>query len=55
MVFPSTLDSFPRNFLVFLLVDFFIAFVDFYFLCCLVCINLIYTKTGIYPKNRLMN
>ena len=35
MVFPSTLKGFPRNFLVFLLVDFFIASVDFYFLNCL--------------------
>ena len=35
MVFPSTLEGFPRNFLVFLLVDFFIASVDFNFRCCL--------------------
>ena len=35
VVFPSTLEGFPRNFLVFQLVDFFIASVDFYFLYCL--------------------
>ena len=39
MIFPSTLEGFPRNFFVFLLVDFFfflVASVDFYFLYCLV-------------------
>ena len=38
MVFPSILEGFPRNFLVFVLIDFFIASIDFYFLCCLGCI-----------------
>ena len=31
MVFPSTLEGFPRNFLVFLLVDFFYCFRRFLF------------------------
>ena len=35
VIFLSTLEGFPRNFLVFLLVDFFIVSVDFYFLYCL--------------------